>query len=182
MALTPTEREENFFKAMVDAADGSTPEELEPTERKEHWYKEIIDAIKAGSGGASLPSVTSADAGKVLAVNNSGEWGAQEPIGKKFIVTLTPTALDYSGVMDKTVAEINVAYEAGQQIVFRTMMSATTYMDVDCTARYYDGTTYPSFCGYVVSDNSLIYAYTSATDNGTRNDYDADIYTLTPAT
>lgn len=55
MALTPTEREEHFFKAMVDAADGSTPEELEPTERKEHWYKEIIDAIKSGgSGGGSV--------------------------------------------------------------------------------------------------------------------------------
>lgn len=52
MALTPTEREEHFFKAMVDAADGSTPEELEPTERREHWYKEIIDAIKAGGGGS----------------------------------------------------------------------------------------------------------------------------------
>ena len=52
MALTPTEREEHFFKAMVDAAGGSTPEELEPTERKEHWYKEIIDAIKAGGGGS----------------------------------------------------------------------------------------------------------------------------------
>ena len=37
---------------MVDAADGSTPEELEPTERREHWYKEIIDAIKAGGGGS----------------------------------------------------------------------------------------------------------------------------------
>lgn len=52
MALTPTEREEHFFKAMVDSADGSTPEELEPTERKEHWYKEIIDAIAAGGGGS----------------------------------------------------------------------------------------------------------------------------------
>lgn len=52
MALTPTEREEHFFKAMVDAADGNTPEELEPTERREHWYKEIIDAIKAGGGGS----------------------------------------------------------------------------------------------------------------------------------
>lgn len=51
MPLEPTEREEHFFKAMVDAANGSTPEELEPTERKEHWYKEIIDAIKSGGGG-----------------------------------------------------------------------------------------------------------------------------------
>ena len=29
-----------------------------------------------------------------------------------FIVTLTPTALDYSGTMDKTVAEIYAAHQA----------------------------------------------------------------------
>lgn len=52
MPLTPTDRDEHFFKAMVDAADGSTPEELQPTERREHWYKEIIDAIAAGGGGS----------------------------------------------------------------------------------------------------------------------------------
>jgi hypothetical protein len=33
-----------------------------------------------------------------------------------FIVTLTPTAQDFSGVMDKTPAEIRTAYDAGKQI------------------------------------------------------------------
>jgi hypothetical protein len=62
MALTPTEREEHFFKAIVDVANGSTPEELEPTERKEHWYKEIIDAIKSGGGsGGGVLVVTDTD-------------------------------------------------------------------------------------------------------------------------
>lgn len=68
----------------------------------------------------------------------------------KFIVTLTPTALDYSGTMDKTVAEINAAYEAGQEIVFRVIMSATAHMDVDCTARWFGGSTYPSFNGFIL--------------------------------
>lgn len=56
MPLTPTDRDEHFFKAMVDAADGSTPEELQPTERREHWYKEIIDAVglAGGSGGSGV--------------------------------------------------------------------------------------------------------------------------------
>ena len=144
----------------------------------------LIKALGGGSGGG-LPEVTSADAGKVLGVNDSGVWGAQEPIGKKFIVTLTPTAQDYSGTMDKTVAEINAAYEAGQHIVFRTMMSATTYMDVDCAARWYNNTAYPSFNGFILSSDNggtLIFAFTGATDDGTRATYGANIYALTPAT
>lgn len=36
----------------------------------------------------------------------------------KFIVTLTPTAQDFSGTMDKTPAEITAAYNAGQDIEF----------------------------------------------------------------
>ena len=102
----------------------------------------------------------------------------------KFIVTLTPTAQDYSGTMDKTVAEINAAYEAGQHIVFRTMMSATTYMDVDCTARWYNNTAYPSFNGFILSSDNggtLIFAYTGARDDGTCQTYGTTIYTLTPA-
>ena len=102
----------------------------------------------------------------------------------KFIVTLTPTALDYSGTMDKTVAEINAAYEAGQQLVLRVMMSATTHMDVDCTARWFSNATYPSFNGFILSSDNggtLIFAYTNATDDGTKQTYSTDIYALTPA-
>lgn len=100
----------------------------------------------------------------------------------KFIVTLTPTALDYSGTMDKTVAEINAAYEAGQEIVFRIYAEAGTYNEVDCTIRYKIGNnTYPSFNAYLVdsTNNVLIFAYTS--DDGTKQTYHTDIYSLTPA-
>lgn len=102
----------------------------------------------------------------------------------RFIVTLTPTALDYSGTMDKTVAEINAAYEAGQQIVFRVVTGATTYMEVDCTARWNNGDTYPSFNGFIFGgdNDTLIYAYTGARNDGTWQNYGTIIYTLTPAT
>lgn len=143
-----------------------------------------IALIKAlGGGGGALPPITDADDGKVLTAN-SGVWGAQEPIGKKFIVTMTPTALDYSGTMDKTVAEINAAYEAGQQIVFRVVTGATTYMEVDCTARWNNGDTYPSFNGFIFGgdNDTLIYAYTGARDDGTWQTYSTVLYSLTPAT
>ena len=126
-----------------------------------------------------LPLVSSSDNGSELIVKN-GVWAAQ---AKKFLVTLTPTSLDYSGTMDKTVAEINAAYEAGQDLVFRVMTSSTTYMDVDCTARWNNGsTTYPSFNGYVVTDNDvLLYAFTGTTNDGTKQTYSTAVYSLTPA-
>ena len=102
----------------------------------------------------------------------------------KFVVTLTPTALDYSGTMDKTVAEINAAYEAGQEIVFRVMMSATEYMDVDCTERYKDEDyAYPSFNAYIVDNinNVIIFAFTAAGNDDTQQTYGTTVYSLTPA-
>lgn len=150
----------------------------EPSWRIEEYLKAIYDKLKEGGG---LPAVTSADNGKVLAVED-GAWAASAQ-GKKFIVTLTPTALDYSGTMDKTVAEINAAYEAGQQIVFRTMMSETTYMETDCTARWFGNTTYPSFNGFILDSdsNALIFAFTGAMNDGTQQTYSATIFPLTPA-
>ena len=102
----------------------------------------------------------------------------------KFIVALTPTALDYSGTMDKTVAEINAAYEAGQEIVFRVYMVAETYNEVDCTIRFKDGDyPYPSFNAYLVDsgNNVFIFAWTGTTDNGTKQTYSTTVYSLTPA-
>lgn len=143
---------------------------------------ETIGLIKALGGGSSLPAVTSDDNGKVLGVVN-GAWAASEQ-GKKFIVTLTPTALDYSGTMDKTVAEINAAYEAGQQIVFKLQTSASSYIEVPVQLVGHDTTVaYPSFEASAVQsmDNIQVFAYTGAVDDGTKQTYSTRIYPLTPA-
>lgn len=54
-----------------------------------------------GGGGSSLPSVTSADAGKVLAVNGSGEWAAEEKI-----VFISATTEDNVETLNKTAQEL----------------------------------------------------------------------------
>ena len=102
----------------------------------------------------------------------------------RFVVTLTPTAQDFSGTMDKTVAEIYEAYQSGMMIVFRVMKSETNYMDVDCTARWFPGgITYPSFNGFILNNdaNMLMLAATGSTNDGTKATYVTELYSLTPA-
>lgn len=133
----------------------------------------LIEALKGG--GSSLPPVTSSDNGKVLAVKD-GAWAASEQ-GKKFIVTLTPTSPDFSGTMDKTVAEINSAYEAGQEIWF-TLADYTAPCAVVVA-----GTVYPHFFANVfdLRSNTLMMAYTDSDHDGTDTSYGVAVYSLTPA-
>lgn len=131
------------------------------------------------------PAATPSDVGKALKVKTvSGgkvtEYEYGETGGAEFIVTMIPDSLDYSGSMNKTVAEIYAAFQAHQKIVFRVMTSPTTWMDTDCTARWEGGMTYPSFNAFIVNndDNLLIFAGTGATDDGTTDTYFTEIYPL----
>ena len=109
----------------------------------------------------------------------SGIENANNP----FVVTLTPTLQDYAGTMDKTVGEINVAYEAGQKIVFRVLTSANSYVDVPMSFAGRDTTFhYPNFGAEIINyaNNLMIVAHTSDTDDGTKSTYETTIYPLTP--
>lgn len=112
----------------------------------------------------------------------SGMWIAGEAGGgsNKFIVTLTPTSPDFSGTMDKTVAEINAAYEAGMEIVFRLMVSSGVYYDFATTVTYIGAHPYPEhFCMGAVGSNLIVFS--SDTDNPENTAYHTAIYPLTPA-
>lgn len=102
----------------------------------------------------------------------------------RFIVTLTPTALDYSGTMDKTVAEIDAAYKAGQEIWFKISSGESwTEYPLSRVGKESEGT-YPSFNSNALYDelNMLVMIYTGTTSNGAKQTYSTKIYTLTPAT
>lgn len=112
--------------------------------------------------------------------------GGIEIANNPFIVNLTPTAQDFSGTMDKTVAEINAAYEAGRKIVFRVYSSATVFHEVEVTIVYKGSETYPSFNAYLIviaasaSFDGIVFAHTNTTNNGAKNTYSTTIYHLTP--
>ena len=106
-----------------------------------------------------------------------------ESANAPFVVTLTPTALDYSGEMDKTVAEINAAYLAGRKVVYKVAASETRFTYADVTMVYVDGDfTYPSFNAFIIDNGNdlLMEAITLPTDNGDRNTYAVALYPLTP--
>lgn len=100
----------------------------------------------------------------------------------KFIVTLTPTALDYSGTMDKTGAEITAAYEAGQEIVFNVVgFPGFDYVYIPaawCT--YATGNTICSACATLVDVTTGLQIIIYTSDGGS-SVYGTYIYSLTPA-
>ena len=100
-----------------------------------------------------------------------------------FVVNLTPENPDFSGTMDKTVAEINTAYEAGQRILYRVWTGEDEYTEADVTMVYKNPSfTYPSFNAFIIDDanNLLIEALTLPVDAGTQDFYSTSIYPLTP--
>lgn len=144
---------------------------------------ETIALIKAlgNGGGSSLPAVTSADNGKVLAVKD-GAWAADEMQQKKFIVTLTPTSPDFSGTMDKTVAEITAAYEAGQEIwACMSSFEVGFYTPLSMVAK--TSNPYPAFFwnAFMSDNNALVQVIVTSTVDGTIQTYSTTIYSLTPA-
>ena len=105
-----------------------------------------------------------------------------EANNNKFIVTLTPTAEDFSGTMDKTVAEINAAYEAGQEIWFKIAVGSDWTEYPLSRVGKLNAFEYPSFnCNALYDEsNVLVMIYTGTTDDGTRQTYSTKVYSLTP--
>lgn len=123
---------------------------------------------------------------KVKSADLNNMEGGIDAAANPFVVTLTPTAEDFSGTMDKTVAEINAAYEAGRKIVFHVLVSlGGDYLNVDCTMAYkYSSHTYPVISAFIINveQNILMYAFCGGTDDGTDTTYFTSIYPLTPMT
>lgn len=113
---------------------------------------------------------------------NNMETGI-DTVANPFVVTLTPTEEDYSGTMDKTVAEIQTAYDAGKSIVFRIVTGVNEYTDIPCAfASKFGNLTYMNFAAnlFFTTMNLLVVAETLAVDDGTKQTYSTTIYPLTP--
>lgn len=141
-----------------------------PLTRQEQYLDAIAKA--GGGGGSALPSVTTADNGKVLGVVD-GAWAAED---KRFVVKLTPTAQDYSGTMDKSIEEISAAYYAGKEIWFELSGgSAVPLFAADVTS---GGLTFLSWA-ILPNENLLVLLQVNVVTPGSTR-YNTKIYQLTP--
>lgn len=108
--------------------------------------------------------------------------GGVDTANNPFIVTLTPTSEDFSGTMDKTIAEIVAAYEAGKQIVFELVAGPGIYYSSVCTNVNRNGSLNPAFGTSIVvrtDDWFLINISTQYAADDSTNYYTA-IFPLTP--
>lgn len=144
----------------------------------------------AGSSDASKPTSLLAngsifietDTGKVFIFDEDNGWTEMQAGGgvvEKFLVTLTPTALDYSGTMDKTPQEITEAYIDGQKIVF-DIPTMSARADADQYINFNDNIRFGAKVFYELNGSPvLITIVTNGTDD--TQTYDTGIYSLTPA-
>ena len=102
--------------------------------------------------------------------------------GEHFEIVCTPTAQDFSGTMDKTMAEILEAYNAGCDIWFALVTSEGTQKVRLSDAGFANNVAYPSFntAFLYVDQDMLMKFHTGTTDQADRNTYTTTIYPLTP--
>lgn len=153
-------------------------------------YYTVIEGIQYPFIGTRFDMVSSNDQVYLVYITASDteiydfsmESHSYEKEDSKFIVTLTPTSPDYSGTMDKTVAEINEAYEAGQEIWIKIIVPGMGYlMEMACIGNGDQESTYPSFNAKFIAAGKLLYAISGYTNDGTKQTYSTNIYSLTPA-
>lgn len=132
--------------------------------RNEEYLKTIMDALGGDSTKIPPYTINSEDDLKYIAA------ALEERAANKgrFVVNCTPTgAYTGGGTADKTVKEINDAYSAGKEILFRLPISSSITLDLPATyVHHTDGASNVVFGWTMIGGSAIIrYAFTSNTDN-----------------
>lgn len=111
---------------------------------------------------------------------NKMESGIAAAAADPFIVTFTPTAQDFSGITDKSNAEVYEAFLAGKQIICR-IISGETSINAPAFVTVFDnnGRFSARVVTFGLSNNLLIY-FQQVVSGELQAPYVTNIYQLTP--
>ena len=185
MALTPVNRQEEWYQQMINASTGNylptisqqDAGKVMTVENDGSWGVENVPSdlpavsesdkdkylhTNASTGDVEwspapteLPSVSGTDEGKVLTVNNSGAWVAENPSGGGSL-----NVTDTSGTLDKTFAEISAALEA-KTLVLIWASAECRYVSGAFGGKF--GNTVYAICANQLSGGVTVYNYTATT-------------------
>lgn len=110
--------------------------------------------------------------------NGNGSGGGDN----RFLVNLTPTEMDFSGVMDKTLGEIYEAWMEGKEIFISIDYGTLKVYQQATIVAQNTNNAYPSFTGYLIEDLTgvLVCWSTGYTDDADQNTYVTTLYQLSP--
>lgn len=100
-----------------------------------------------------------------------------------FIVTLTPTAQDFSGTIDKTWGEVGEAYKAGKTIAFKLYTDQNGSYLITRNVVVYSGVGAQALwfsADLLVENVGFVQAYCAINPSPDDNTYSTTIYPLTP--
>ena len=111
---------------------------------------------------------------------NKMESGIAAAAADPFVITCTPTAQDFSGVMDKTPLEIREAYDSNKKIVFRFAGSNVYYLANEFNP--YNNGDYDTISVRCIMPiyNSGVWILGRADTSGTAQTYSTTLFSLTP--
>ena len=110
---------------------------------------------------------------------NKMEQGIQTAVDP-FVITCTPTAQDYSGVMDVTFEEIKAAADAGKKIIYKIPAGNGKFYTADATYTYNALDGFRQAPGYIIDSINNIIILAGNDTNENSNIYYTAIYPLTP--
>lgn len=113
MALTPWNRQEEWYQQMINASTGNYLPSISAQDAGKVMTVESDGSWGVENVPTELPSVSGTDDGKVLTVNNSGVWVAQNPSSGGGVLVVTDT----DGTLDKTWQEIHAAMLSGGAVI-----------------------------------------------------------------
>lgn len=142
------------------------------------------ETLNIQNGVSPITIDTKVTEGSMRPVTGGGIAEAISTATEPFVVSLTVTAPDYSGTMDKTVGDITEAYYSGKRIIFRLTFPQLGEYELNAFASASSSFAYPYFHVIVINNtvNVLGDVFTRGTDTPDENRFVTYLYTLTPAT